>query len=578
METVQEVGHKVEADETGGYPDFHDYALSIPEPKVGRLNMEDFPYQVGLYSQEVMDAEEVVEKKSTQVGASSQGIRAAIYACDVWGDTALYIFPTQTHVHDFSDERIDPIIEDSTYLTERIPAHHVKQKKLKRIGLGWLHLRGSESKAGAQSVAADFLFFDEYDDLDKTNVVQIERRLSGARAAGRTPRVRRIGRPTLPNYGIAKAYARSDRRTWHVTCPQCGVEQPITWQANVRWYTDHGGDQVGRPGADRFDDPDDVVEVWRACRECDARLDVKQGRWLATRPGARVIGFHITQLIVPNADLAQLVKNSRKTEIHEIEAFHNNDLGEEYSHADTSLSREAIAAACSFGAPMVDGYSAGNVVTMGVDVASSRPLSARISEQLPNGKRRALWIGAPESFDAVVRLMRLYNVNFCAIDANPERRQARMVQKTFPGRVQLVNYTILPKAPVFDYNPAKGTVTVQRTYAIDAMMDSIRAQRNIPPAEPGEEYYEHLTNLHGRTEVNAKGQKVRTYVSTGPDDYAHAEVYDLVATETWRLSQGVAQMQHEAVQPIADEEIGYERLDLDRPSDDYDPGFGGPGY
>ena len=145
---------------------------------------------------------ELIVQKATQIGMSMLMWRWAAWRADVWGDTVLYVFPTEKHVSKFGDERIEPSIQASPYLTRRIPSEYVRQKQLKRIGNGWLHLQGANSRAGAQSVAADVLVFDEYDELDPGNVEQIERRISGAAAAGRLPRVRRVGIPTIPGFGV----------------------------------------------------------------------------------------------------------------------------------------------------------------------------------------------------------------------------------------------------------------------------------------------------------------------------------------------------------------------------------------
>jgi hypothetical protein len=138
---------------------------------------------------------------------------------DQFGDTGLYVMPTRRDVFEkFSDERIEPAIEESPYLLSRIRGKWVRNKKLKRIGRGFLHLRGSNSKAGAQTVAAQFLFLDERDLLDQTNVPHIMRRVSGAMQIGKTPKVRHAGYPLIPNDGIDLLWQQSDQRVWHVTC------------------------------------------------------------------------------------------------------------------------------------------------------------------------------------------------------------------------------------------------------------------------------------------------------------------------------------------------------------------------
>jgi hypothetical protein len=512
---------------------------------------------------------------------------------DQFGDTVLYIFPTDTHVTEFGDERIEPAIEESPYLQARILARFVRHKRLKRIGRGFLHLRGSNSKAGAQSVAAQDIVFDEYDFLDQTNLPQIERRISGAVQIGKTPRVRRIGTPTIEGEGIAAAFDSSDRRIWFVKCHECDHEQQLTWEENVRWTNVVGGKEQ-RPGQDDFKDRDAVADVWRVCARCNESIepDIGKGKWVSTNPGAARIGFHASRLIVPITDLAQIVKASRRTKPAEKEAFENNDLGRPYSAAEASLDMPTLLAACELGGALVEAYIGKNPVTMGVDVAGERDLNVRIDEQLPPDRpdmpnaRRALWIGTVPSFEVLIELARRFRPEVIAIDSNPERRLAKALRARFPlGTVVLV---------VYDYNdgsePIKvsevgevGTaaegvplkVNVNRTEAIDAMMDSIRQKRNLPLRDPPAGWFDQMRALKRRTELDKKGRAKRVYVTTGTagDDFAHADVYALVATELWRLRGGVQQF-YKPERVVPEQEMGFRSVNLVDGSEDYHPGMG----
>lgn len=555
-----------------------EYGELVPEPGIGNLRFDDFPYQEEWYSEEVANAEEVVWIKSTQVGMSAYAWRWAVRQSDQFGETGVYIFPTDTHVTEFGDERIEPAIEESPYLQSRIRPRFVRHKKLKRIGRGFLHLRGSNSKAGAQSVAAQFLVFDEYDFLDPSNLPQIERRISGARQLGKTPRIRRLGTPTVDGQGIALAWEQSDQRVWMVVCEGCGLSQQVTWEENVRWTNTPDG-EVMRAGHDEYEDSKHVERAWRACAECETELDVREGAWEAQRPGAKVIGFQATRLIVPKTDLAQIIVASRSTKPMEVEAFENNDLGRPYSAVESGLDAGTIIAACSLGGPMLAGATGQFPVTMGVDVAGERDLNVRISEQLPAddpqmpNARRAIWIGTVSSFTEVEHLMHLYGVAMCAIDARPETRMAKSLRAAFPGRVVLVEYDAKNESESIKIEsgeagtPLEGVpllAKVNRTEAIDAMMDSIRQRWNIPLADPPQNYVAQLRALKRKIVISQTGKVSRVYVTTGTvgDDYAHAEVYDLVATELWRMARGIAALRADDGRMVPDEELGFRRVRL----------------
>ena len=535
-----------------------EWAKLAPEPKSGTLNFRDFPFQPELLSQEVGLATNVVIKKATQAGISMLTWRWAGWRADVFGDTVLYVFPTEKHVSKFGDERIEPSIQASPYLTRRIPSEYVRQKQLKRIGNGWLHLQGSNSRAGSQSTAADALVFDEYDELDQGNVEQIERRISGAAAAGRQPRVRRIGIPTIPGFGMDAAYKRSDRREWHVHC-SCGTEQTVEWWSNVVW-TMPGSDEIMRPGKDYFDDPGVVGEVWRVCQDCGARLDVSHGEWRATR-ASDTVGYFVPRLIVPRTDLAAIVKASRKTLPHEVQAFYNNDLGEAWQAADAGVTEEEVLRACSFGGatsptllPQLD------PVVMGLDVASTRNLHAVVQMVRRDGSRDALAMKECADFADAAELMRRYSVRLCVVDHLPETRSARALQADFPGRVLLAAYAEHPSSEPFQLNLDKQMVTANRTILLDAMLEGVRHVRVRPLRQPPRHYVEHLTAFHRMSELDDKtGQVTHRYISTGPDDWGHAEAYALLATESLLFEEIARGLFDAEFTPASDEALGIDR-------------------
>lgn len=581
-----------------------EYAELMPEPGVGALRFEDFPFQVGWYADEVADAEEVVFAKGAQVGASGMGVRWCVRQVDQFGDTGLYVMPTDEVVEKFGDERVEPAIEESPYLQSRIRSKWVRNKHLKRIGRAFLHMRGSNSKAGAQSVAAQFLFLDERDLLDQSNLPMIMRRISGARQLGKVPKVRHAGYPLIPNDGIDLLWQQSDQRVWHVTCDRCGDEQPITWEENLRWTTPgfHEGERDGlehgdpslplrvmRPGTDAHDDRKKIDAVWRQCRTCEAMFEdsapgrkdgvLRAGRWIALRPDSSLIGFHVWRGMVPVTDLVEMVRASRGTKDIEREIFAALDLGRPYSSGESSLTDDVLARACAFGGERLDAYYGPNPTTMGVDVAGERDLNVWIDEQLPAeiegvaNPRRAVWIGRCATFEEVVQLVRLFRVHVVAIDSNPERRMAKALRATFPGRVVLVEYDHRwlsePLKLESDPNGMPLKARVNRTDVIDGMMDAIRQVRSRPLRVPPAGWAAQMKALHRRTILNTKGLPEREYVTTGTDgdDYAHAAVYALVATELWRtFGMAQAKIAEARGQHVPDEELGFRRVRLS----DYD--------
>jgi Phage terminase large subunit (GpA) len=516
--------------------DFLEWASQIPEPKAGKMDFDRFPFQREMYAEGAYDRDMVL-KKSTQVGVSAYLIRWTIFFAATRGQTALYIFPKERQLKDFSDSRVRPLLQTEK-LRPLVPATFVQHKTLKQIGLGYVYYRGSESTAGLESIDADALALDEYDFLVPENIPQAMHRLDGSLE----PKVRRVGFPTYPDYGIAKFYGQSDQRQWLVKCARCNEWQDIDFFENV-----------------------DTEAVRVVCRECRKPLDVRRGQWVAQFPDREVRGYHVPRLIVPTCDLKGLIDESKGTTPFQKQIFYNRALGLEYATDENRLSSAAIAAAQREDITRVGGYRGDNIVTMGVDVASARALNVRISEHLSERTKKALWIGLVDSFDDLVNLMERYGVNMAVIDHLPEQRLAYAFAERFAGRVYLCGYS-QNQRDILSIEDEQRRIMVRRVEAIDATLEQIRRQHNLLPADLPENYSDNLMAAIRFAEEDELGKMVVGYRKTGPDDYLHAEVYDLIATEAWYIRQRVEDSQREVLQPL-DDLMEFQRSALDDSGD-----------
>lgn len=547
---------------------FMDWALLVPEPKAGRLDFVRWPFQIELYSEGVND-EEAVVKKSTQVGMSAWAVRWALYHADTKGLTGLYLFPTARDMWDFSNLRVGPVIRNSPHLARRQRPEDPNNKGMKGIGLGVVVFRGSEALSGLESIDADHMVFDEYDLLERDHIPVAERRTGASLYAYK----RRLGWPSVPNYGIDRLYEESDHRQWMVKC-ECGEWQDLDFFRNVELTT-------GR----------------RLCRiaECRKELDVADGEWVAKYlDGDRPRGYHVTQLLVPGKSMRDLIKASKKRSPHERQSFMNRDLGVAWAPEEGRLSDAAYEAAVSAGGDYgcavrpSDVYSSvpTSLRTMGVDVASTRNLNVRVSEHLEGEKKKALFVGEVESFEMLDRLWDAFGVNMGAIDHLPEGRLARAWAERHQGQIYLVALidSARPKQ-AWDVDDDLMFASVNRTIAIDAALEAIRGQRNLLPVNAPEEHREHLQALNRivvaddqggigsrKAQQTPKGLRV-FYRSSGPDDYAMAEVFDLAATELWWRRQLLDEAEREAF-GTADDVLDFERSHLSDPGweTDYHPG------
>lgn len=513
---------------------FGEWSLGIQEPQTGKLDFNRFPYQLEPYM-ETGDLHECVVCKGTQVGFSTLMLRWVLWIADEWARTAMYVMPTDEVVKKFSAERIAPVIANSEYLSGLLGPQDPNNMGLRKIGRGFVHFVGSVVASALDSVPAMALVLDEYDTLRQVNIPVAEERVG----ASPNPMIRRIGVPSLDGIGIDAQYQSSDMRRWMVRCDSCSQWQRITME-NVRW------EQL---------DPK-TYRGWRVCAVCAKRgnereLDVRKGQWVAEHPDRLMRGYHVPRLIVPNADLGRIVAKSLSTKVEVRESHHHRDLAEPFETPEDRLSRAAIESCKRVDLEFADSYIGFNPVTMGVDQASSRAINVRISEHLDESEKRVLALleieddepTDPDARSAIRKLADVidrYKVRMVGIDHAPDGRLARALVRAFPGRVIMVALSDTLKAPMTplpELHKAEQLVSVNRTMFIDATLDLFRWQRNLLPGRAllPDGYEEGLRAVVRRRVQRTDGRWVHRYESSGPDDWLFAELFDVVATEVFRL-------------------------------------------
>jgi hypothetical protein len=543
---------------------FVDWVGGVPEATgpVDASAEGRFPYLAELYGQRGAHDREQVYAKGAQVGISTLAIRLGLFHADVFARKIVYCFPTDIELREFSRHRIKPAIEASAHLRSRMSKAGVDNVALRQIGHGWWFGRGLSKPV--ESIDCDLLILDELDSADQANVEASEWRVSGPHSAGM---IRRIGVPSVPGFGISQLYEESDQRVWSCRC-ECGTWNPIR-------------------GLDAFEHNVDQERMLLVCRECRRPLDVRAGEWVPTYPDRDVRGYHLPKLIAPGQRLEVIVKNSRKTRPDQVQAFHNRDLGEGFSPADSRLSLEQVRACVDPELRPLTTLASSNLVTAGIDVASSRPLTVVIEEAIGADRGRKVFVGeiddrpdGPSAFQQLDQLMDAFGVTLACIDHMPEARLAEAFAQRWPGRVWRVSYFTPQPSPRQDpppWNVDSETcfASVWRTRVLDFVLERFRQRRVLlPPLETlPSGYAPELGNIVRRTVEHVNGVRAE-YVKTGPDDFAHAEAYNAVAIALVDLLHARGALQRQLSQPysLADQ-LDFVPVDLGWDSEpEYDPG------
>jgi phage terminase large subunit GpA-like protein len=303
----------------------------------GRASAEPGPWRTSRtpYLREVMDClspaspvERVVVMKGAQLGYSECGNNWIGYVIHHAPGPMLSVLPTVEMAKRNSKQRIEPLIEESPVLRERVKPARSRDSGntvlAKEFPGGVLVMTGANSAVGLRSMPVRYLFLDEVDgypgDVDgEGDPVAL------AEARTRTFSRRKVlivSTPTVKGLSrIEREYEASDRRRYFVPCPHCGHTQWLRFE-RLRW-------EKGRPETAAYH-----------CEGCDRPIPehrktwmLEHGDWRPTSVGdPRTAGFHLSSLYSPVgwrswADIAAAWEAAQGSDAA-LKSVKNTELGE----------------------------------------------------------------------------------------------------------------------------------------------------------------------------------------------------------------------------------------------------------
>jgi len=443
----------------------------------------------------------IVEEKAAQMGLTSKAMLSALYGSRYRGYKGiLYLFPSKSDVLDFSKGRITPLIDDNpdtigSWLRDTDAAG------IKEIWNSFLYLRGMQSKIGLKSIPVDYIIFDELDEAPQNSIDMAMERMSHSEFK----KVLKLSNPTLPDYGIDRAFLQTDQRYWMLKCKSCGEYTCLE---------------------DTF--PDCLMEVGdrviRVCQKCQGELNPAIGEWVAKKLGVTdKRGYHYSQLFSQFVDPADILHQFRTTS--NPTDFYNLKIGIAYVEAENRLSVQEILSLCS-----PDGISSSDpgLCFMGVD--QGKDLHVVIGKHIDNVSK-IIHIGIYKDWEELDRLMTIFNVARCVVDALPETRNARAFSDRFKGRIYL-NYYNDSQRGRYSWNEKDMIVMCNRTESLDASHNEIMHKNIILPKECDivNIFARHCANIAKKLEEDEEtGNKRYVYVKLGDDHFRHAYNYECMA-------------------------------------------------
>jgi len=481
---------------------FTDWCLNTPIILDNKpFTFERHEYLITPYQDDHPDQ---TEMKATQLGCTSRAMLKALYGARFGGYKGiLYLFPTYSDVSDFSRGRISPLIEqnrDSIGLW----LLHTDSTNLKKVWNALLYFRGMKSTIGLKSIPVDFLIMDELDEAPQESIKYAMSRM----AHSEFKHVLKLSNPTLPDYGIDKAFQETDQRYWLLQCPKCGKYTCLE---------------------DTF--PDCLREtkngVIRACKKCKAELDPSVGKWVAKKPSIKEKrGYHYSQLFSHFVSPESILKEYRTTT--NITVFMNLVIGSPWVESANRLDISEVLELCG---------SKGNQTSdpgpcfMGVD--QGKDLHVVIQKIGEKKKGEIIHLGIYKDWSELDRLMKVFNVARCIVDGLPETRNARDFAERHKIKVFLNYYNIHQKG-AYKWNERDLTVSCDRTESLDASHNEVQNGELVIPRESKivREFALHCHNVAKRLEEDEEtGSKRYVYVKLGEDHFRHALNYSTMVRQ-----------------------------------------------
>lgn len=451
-----------------------------------------------------------------------------------------YVSPSQEQTRKFSHTRVSKVLSYSPDLRQGFVGPGSIDNVLLRLfqnGSEMAFTYALDDADRARGYSADRCCFDEVQDILYEPVVPvIEECMSNSKYAYSLY----CGTPKTMENTIEFLWSLSTQTEWAMKCDGCGK---WTYIDTVR--------PLGKTGP--------------VCLGCQKPLNPRNGRWVDTKPGAKIKGFHISQPIMPenvpaawtNGEAQARALNRwerllEKMETYGESKFLNECIGVSTSTGARLLTLEVLEALCGkyemTRLPMPtskDGiirtvagvdWSGGGGEVKGMEGLLKSRTVLHIWGDVGDGKLKTLYYkifpnAHPTGWiDEIVELCDKWGVEMICGDAGEGAlANALLREKLGARRVLQARYMALSK-PI-QWNPDTSTYHCDRTTLIDNYAKFLKDRKAIYPVKAqAKPAIDDILNVY--EEVTTAGRKVWRHAPTQPDDCLHAQLFGWLA---WRV-------------------------------------------
>ncbi|WEN13690.1 phage terminase large subunit family protein [Rhodanobacter sp. AS-Z3] len=229
-----------------------------------------------------------------QFGKTEIAVNGLGYTMDHNPGPVMVCLPGEVGRDKWVAQKLNPMLEETPAaqraLTSVASRDSSNTRTFKDFAGGQLYLEHAGSPSRLKSTSVRTLIVDELDEF-AGNLIggddPVEMLNGRTSAFPATYKRLYISTPGMQGTSrIEYLWNESDQRRYHITCPDCGHEQPLEW-AGLHYAPD-------------------ASACWYACRECGVVIEEHQktaliagGRWIAEHPERKMRGYTINCLYYP---------------------------------------------------------------------------------------------------------------------------------------------------------------------------------------------------------------------------------------------------------------------------------------
>ncbi len=507
------------------------------------INGEPYSFKDHEYQEKILSdtSQDIVVPKCSQVGLTEGSIRGALAGCAIQPYyTVIYTLPTASFAANVMTTRVDPVINNSEYLSDLIDKS-TDNSGVKQLGDSFLYMKGSASGNAPISIPADELIHDELDFSDLGIIEQYQSRLTHSKHR----RKKKFSTPTQPGFGIDAEFKESRRHFNMVKCGHCNHYFIPDFYKHVHVPDFKGSlEEVTKRMLSTL--------RWREakvlCPHCgkEPSLQIEHREWVCENPTENFVaaGYQVTPFDAPNIITpAYLIEAS--TKYARRSQFDNYNLGLPRADSMSTLMEDELRAAIVSRAPL-----SGVSYVMGLDMGIT--CHAVIAAVLYDGTLLLVHCEQIHHSKVVERrqeLAKKYWPRVTVVDALPysetvyrmQGQDMNLFAAVYVNKNSIETHSVANKEE--DKEKADldlRQVNINRNKAFDALMDNLR-QGNIKKMED-----EHSDDLWvaqlqdmKRIQKFTQAQELEYVWSKskdGNDHYHHATLYAATAAKMLGVS------------------------------------------